>query len=179
MLESPECFTEKEENFYVFENIEESYVKNGVTKTYTGTVRVDKKQKLCDVVKKILIESKNHLCHRSHVVKVWNILPLIKDSFDDKYIQLDFSENIAMKLKSEGKDVHFTGKEYILLVQLLNQVSTNRSSLDWWYSAWRLWMKCYKISSGDGTLETVKSGNAPTGIKTRMPFLYAKLSRSI
>lgn len=43
MLESPECFNEKEENFYVFENIEESYVKNGVTKTYTGTVRVDKK----------------------------------------------------------------------------------------------------------------------------------------
>ena len=35
VLEYPECISKKETNFYVFENKEESYVKNGVTKTYT------------------------------------------------------------------------------------------------------------------------------------------------
>ena len=54
MLESPECFSEKEVNFYVFENKEESYIKNGVTKTYTRTARVDKKWKVCGIIKKIL-----------------------------------------------------------------------------------------------------------------------------
>ena len=63
-------------------------------------------------------------------MKVWNILPLIKDSFDDKYIQLDFSENIAVKLKFEGEDVHFTGKEYILHCAIVDQVSRN-SSITW------------------------------------------------
>ena len=30
-------------NFYVFENKEENHIKNGVTKTYSRTARVDKK----------------------------------------------------------------------------------------------------------------------------------------
>ena len=54
VLEYPECFSEKEVNFYVFENKEESYIKNGVTKTYTRTARVDKKWKVCGIIKKIL-----------------------------------------------------------------------------------------------------------------------------
>ena len=90
------------------------------------TVRVDKKWKVCDIVKKILIESKNYLRHRSHVVNVSNIFPLIKDSFDGKYIELDFSENIAMKPKFE-ECTFFLVNSTDFIVQLLNQVNKNMS----------------------------------------------------
>ena len=49
VLVSLECFNEKEVNFYVFENKEENYITNGVTKTYTRTAPVDKKWKVCDI----------------------------------------------------------------------------------------------------------------------------------
>ena len=40
----PECTSEKEVCYYVFETKEESYIKNGEGKTYTRTARVDKKK---------------------------------------------------------------------------------------------------------------------------------------
>lgn len=66
---------------------------NGVTKTYTRTVRVDKQWEVRNIVKKNFIQIKNYLRRRSHAVNVSNSFPLIKDSFQSKYTELDFSEN--------------------------------------------------------------------------------------
>ena len=42
------------------------------------------------------------------------VLPMIRESFPGKYIELDFSENLALKPKHEVQDVHFSGKHYLL-----------------------------------------------------------------
>ena len=42
------------------------------------------------------------------------VLPMIRESFPGKYIELDFSENLALKPKHEVQDVHFSGKQYLL-----------------------------------------------------------------
>ena len=52
--------------------------------------------------------------HRSHVANIKNTLPLIRESCNRNYIEMDFSENIAMKLKFEVLDAHFLGKQYSL-----------------------------------------------------------------
>ena len=110
----PEFMSQSETLFYQFEMKEECYFKNGVKKTYNRTARVDKKEKVSDVVKNILHQAVLYLRHRSHVDNVSKVLPLIKESFDGKYIELDFSENIAMKRKSEAQDSHFSGKPFSL-----------------------------------------------------------------
>ena len=45
----PERILKKRVNYHVFETVLESYVKDGNTKSYTKTTRVDKKEPVCDV----------------------------------------------------------------------------------------------------------------------------------
>ena len=40
------------------------------------------------------------------------VLPMIRESFLGKYIELYFSENIALKWKHKVWDAHFSGKQY-------------------------------------------------------------------
>ena len=56
----------------------------------------------------------SYLRHQSDVANTKNALPLIRESFNGKYIEMDFSENIAMKPKFEVQDAHFSGKRYSL-----------------------------------------------------------------
>ena len=49
---SPEYDDTKEINYYVFETKVKSFTKNGKTKEYSRTARVDKKDKNCDIVEK-------------------------------------------------------------------------------------------------------------------------------
>ena len=42
------------------------------------------------------------------------VLPMIRESFSGKYIELDFSENLALNPKHEVQDAHFSGKHYSL-----------------------------------------------------------------
>ena len=56
----------------------------------------------------------SYLRHRSHIANIKNTLPLIRESFNGKYIEMNFSENIAMKPKFEVQDAHFSGKQYSL-----------------------------------------------------------------
>ena len=53
------------------------------------------------------------------------ILPMIRESFSGKYIELDFSENLVLKPKHEVQNAPFSGKQYLFLVQLLNLVKIN------------------------------------------------------
>ena len=56
----------------------------------------------------------SYLRHRSHVANMKNTLPLIRELFNRKCIEMDFSDNIAMKPKFEVQDGHFSGKQYSL-----------------------------------------------------------------
>ena len=50
---------------------------------------------------------KSYLRHRSHVDNIAAVLPMIRKSFSCKYIELDFSKNLALKPKHEVRDAHF------------------------------------------------------------------------
>ena len=102
----PECSSKKEVCYYVFETEEEGYIKNGERKTCTRIARVDKKETFNEVVKKLLSQSNIYLLHRSHVDNIAKVFPLIRETFNGCYIELDFSENLAMKPKFEARTKH-------------------------------------------------------------------------
>ena len=56
----------------------------------------------------------SYLRHRSHVDNIAAVLPMIRGSFSGKFVELDFSENLALKPKHEVQDAHFSGKQYSL-----------------------------------------------------------------
>ena len=110
----PERFSSKSVNYYVFEIKQESYVKEGVTKTYSRTTRVDKNELVSVIYEKLISDGQGYLRHRSHVDNIESILPLFRESFLGTYIERDFSENISIKPKSEVQAAHFSGKQYAL-----------------------------------------------------------------
>ena len=67
-----------------------------------------------EVAKTLIEQGGSYLRHRSDVANTKNALPLTRESFNGKYIEMDFSENIAMKPKFEVQDAHFSGKQYSL-----------------------------------------------------------------
>ena len=110
----PECNDTKESRYFIFEIKTESFTKNGKITEYSRTARVDKKEKVCEVVKKLLDRGESYLRYRFHVDNIAAVLPTIRESFPDKYIELDFSENLALKSNHEVQDDHFSGKQYSL-----------------------------------------------------------------
>ena len=62
----PECNDTKEIS-YIFEIKTESFTKNGKTTDYSRTARVDKKENVCEIVKKLSDRGESCLRHRSHV----------------------------------------------------------------------------------------------------------------
>ena len=70
--------------------------------------------KVKKVAKTLIGQGGSYLRHRSHVANIKITLPLIHESFNGKCIEIDFSENIAMKPKFEVQDAHFSGKQYSL-----------------------------------------------------------------
>ena len=88
--------------------------KNGQDVNYTRTARVDKKESLSVVVDTLLQISSRYLKHRSYVDNVNIVLPMLKEGFSGKYIELDFSENLALPPKHEAQSAHFSGKQHTL-----------------------------------------------------------------
>ena len=54
----------------------------------------------------------SYLLHRSHVENIAATLPMIRESFSGKYIELDISENLRLKPKHQDQDAHFSEKQY-------------------------------------------------------------------
>ena len=101
-------------HYYVFETKVESFTKNSKSTEYSRTTRVDEKGNICDIVKKLLGKGENYLRHRSHVDNISEVFPLIREAFTEKYTELGFSENLALKPKFEVQDAHFSRKQYSL-----------------------------------------------------------------
>ena len=113
--------------YSVFETKEKSYIKNGQRKTYTRTARLDKKEAVNEVVKKLVSQSNTYLRHRSHVDNIGNDFPLIKETL--MVDELDFSENLAMKPKFEEKeDAHFSGKQFTLHCDIVKAEGSGMST---------------------------------------------------
>ena len=109
----PERTSKKSVNYYVFESVLKSYVK-GVTKTYTRTTRVDKNEPVCDLYANFVSSGERYFYHRSIVDNIKSVLPKIRESFNGKYIEMDFSQNIALKTKDVVQTAHFSGKQQSL-----------------------------------------------------------------
>ena len=97
----PEFFDEKEVKYYIFEQKEEKYYKNGEEKTYYRTARIDKHTSVNKIAQELAVNAESYLKHRLHVINIDETFPIIKQSFKGTYIELDFSENLAMKPKFE------------------------------------------------------------------------------
>ena len=61
---------------------------------YEHVARIDEKMKAKEVAKTLIEEGGSYLRHWSHVANIKNNLPLIRESFNVKYIEMVFSEKI-------------------------------------------------------------------------------------
>ena len=67
----------------------------------------------------MLAETESYLRHISHVDNIAEVFPMIRERFTGKYIELDFSENLALKPKFEVQHVPFSGKQHTLLCSIV------------------------------------------------------------
>ena len=106
--------TTKTLKYSYFATRKETYLRDGKEIGYTRTARQDKTDVVSNIVKLLLETGPVYLKHRSHVDNISSVFPIIKETFAGRYIELDFSENIAITPKSEVQDAHFSGKQYSL-----------------------------------------------------------------
>ena len=92
----------------------EEYFKNGIEESYERVARIDKNMEVKEVAKTLIGQGGSYLRHQSHVANIKNTLPLMRELFNGKCIEIDFSESMAMKPKFEVQDAHFSGKQYSL-----------------------------------------------------------------
>ena len=69
---------------------EECYVKNGKEVKHSRTARVQKKESVFEIVRRMVDTGQVYLRHRSHVENINRIFPVIKQSFKGNFIELDF-----------------------------------------------------------------------------------------
>ena len=110
----PEFHDEKEINYYIFGPKNGVILQNGKEIQYTRTTRIDKKEEVSVIAQKLISIKDSYLKHRSHVDNINKVFPIVKESFQGTYIELNFSENIAIKLKFEVQEAHFSAKQYTL-----------------------------------------------------------------
>ena len=67
-----------------------------------------------DICKKLLETGDANFKHRKYVDNVSTVFPEMKSAYDGKYIELDFSQNLAVRPKDEVQSVHFSGKQFTL-----------------------------------------------------------------
>ena len=133
-LKANEQFDElTEENVYTYhryERVEEPYTKkDGTPGQYQRVTRVDHKEPVKDICQKILDTGNAYLKHRTYVDNVSSVFPEMKSTYDGKYIELDFSQNLALRPKDEVQSAHFSGKQLTLHRSIVNPVN-NRYHFD-------------------------------------------------
>ena len=109
-------FALPKETYCLFEKKTETYIKNGEEKSYERTTRIDKSDKVSCIVQQLVDSGGSYLRHRKHVKNIATIFPKIRERERQKgrYIEIEFSENIAIKTKSEVQEAHFSGMQYAL-----------------------------------------------------------------
>ena len=111
--------------FYTYHTVRESYIrKAGKPVEYTRTARVDDCKPVMHIFNLIKDGSAKYLKHRTYVDNCANVLPLLKDSYIGKFIDLDFSQNLSLRPKYEVQSAHFSGKQYTLHCAIVEPFDT-------------------------------------------------------
>ena len=100
--------------YYVFETVLETYVKQGKTKSYTRTTRVDNNEPVSDLYSHFISNTERYQYHCTVIDNIRSKLPKIRESFPGKYLDMNFSQNIALKIKNDFQTAHFSGKQQSL-----------------------------------------------------------------
>ena len=101
--------------FYSYQKVTESYIgKEGKPVEYTRTSRVDECKPVQHLVGLIKDGSAKYKKHRTYVDNCSTVFPLMKDAYTGKFIELDFSQNLALRPKFEVQSAHFSGKQHTL-----------------------------------------------------------------
>ena len=66
------------------------------------------------IAQKLISVKDSYLKHRSHVDNINKVFPIVRESFQGIDTESDFSENVAIKPKSEVQEAHFSWKQYTL-----------------------------------------------------------------
>ena len=64
-----------------------------------------------------------YLKHRTYVENVSSVFPEMKSNYDGKCIELDLSQNLALRPKDEVQSAHFSGKQFTLHCSIVNPVN--------------------------------------------------------
>ena len=122
----PERENNKDVHYYVYERKTECYKgNNGNDVQYTRTARFDKNEKVSELVNSLLKNSSRYLKHRPFGNNVNHVFPILKERFSEKYIELDFSENLALRPKNEVQSADFSGKQHSLHCATFSPRNTN------------------------------------------------------
>ena len=121
----PECNDTKDISYYMFETKSESSRTNGRVTEHSRTARVDKKEKVCEIVKNLLNRGENFLGRPYHLDDIAAVSPMIREIFSGKYTELDFPENLALKQSMKFKMLISLENSILFIVQLLNLVKIN------------------------------------------------------
>ena len=101
----------------------ELYTKeDGTPGEYKRVARVDYHEPIKDIYKKLLETGNAYLKHRTYVDNVSTVFPEMKSAYNRKYIELDFSQNLALRPKHEVQSAHFSGKQFTLHCAIVDPV---------------------------------------------------------
>ena len=99
---------QKEILYYMFETVTTNYYnKNGCKVSYKRNARVDKRESLWDVIRKLQGIAPLYLTHRFFWKNFLNSTP-------HHVLWMDYSQNIAFKEKRQVRSAHFSGKQQTL-----------------------------------------------------------------
>ena len=101
----------------------ESYTKkDGTPSEYNRITRVDYHESVKNICKKLLETADAYLKHRKYAHNVSTVFPETKYAYDGKYIELDFSQNLALRPDDEVQSAHFSGRQFTLHCTIVDPV---------------------------------------------------------
>ena len=96
--------------------------KDGTSVEYKTVTRVNYLEPIKNIYQRVLDSGNAYLKHRTCVDNCSSVFPLMKESYNGKYIELDFSQNLALRPKDEVQSALFSGKQFTLHYSIVNPV---------------------------------------------------------
>ena len=98
--------------------------KDGTAGEYKRVTRIDYMEPDKDICKYIMETGNSYLKQRTYVDNVAVTSPEMKSTYDDKYIELDFSQNITLRSKDKVQSAHFSGKSLTLHCAIVDPIKS-------------------------------------------------------
>ena len=109
--------------FHKYESVLESYTrKDGTPAEYKRVTRVNFLESIKNICQRVLDSGNAYLKHRMYFNNCSSVFPLMKEGYNGKYIDLDFSQNLALRPMDEVQSAHFSGKQFTLHFSVVDPV---------------------------------------------------------